>query len=801
MAQDKDQNDSKKESERKLDGKSAREHSVLKSLLNKIAITVYGASKENDLEELDTRFNTIVKTQMDLLTSNGDGSLNSFIGRLYSDDKDNNRRILDDNTILDSLNLNSTGTNPQDILTEQYKNRMTKQALAQELSEILTELRFAKKVMCNAVNNPDVTTGTIGRKISFKSTTLNNAERDYLPVVEAMEKKFDLKFKIKQYITPNLFGYGMYYVYTIPYYHLFNDFARRFKTGNTGRYGKNVRCFESVDEDASAQDIVIHPLYEEVEEAQPAPTVEYSMPKKDTFAFMEEYDYLVEALGITHDDDKKVIKDDLTELFTERITVAMSEIPVPILEDGIDAYKSFGDSYISEDGNYFSEGLKDGDKFDTADGDIFLRKHGAGVDDGIYVPQGDDSEFSEKDIKDCYIKMIPPTRMIPVAMMGQKLFYIYVQTSPNTSLNTLLSYTTQIRAKDPSNKMDMLLDSIATRVVQKFDKSFVKDNMKFKEEIVAALQYYDIASTNIHFQVIPKDYIVEYVINKDVDGIGHSMLEGSIFYGNAYLSLLMFKLMSIFQNSNDRVVNYVRRSGIDKNLWNDVQDIIRKKNARRITMNDIFSYNNIVNKYGGGSEEYVGMTKDGNKPIESEVIQGQQIDLDTPIMERFRKNYILESGVPAAMTNYLEEVDFAKSIETAHAEMNSNVCSYQIDCNAGHTALYQKLLKYSTNVPDTVIDSITFSLQEPKGTSNITSQELVNNYQTLQEFLVKLFAGDSPSEDDAPRVRKFMLDIAKMHLTGINFSAIEQAWKDSAIAGAEASIVTKDNMLDDTMEI
>lgn len=800
MARSKDQKDTENENgDRKLDGKQTKKYSVVRDLFSKIAISVYGASKEDDLEELDNRFNTIIKTQMDLLTNNGDGSLNSFIGRLYSDDKDNNRRILDDNSILDSLNLNSSGTNPQEILTQQYRNRMTKQALAQELSEILTELRFAKKVMCNAINNPDTVTGTISRKISFASTTLNNAEKDYLPVVEAMEKKFDLKAKIKQFITPNLLGYGMYYVYATPYYHLFNDFARRFKSKTNGRYSMGVRCFESADGDPSVPDIVIQPLYEAVEEETPS-KYEYSMPKKDTFVFVEEYDYIVESLGITHDDDKKVIKEDLTELFTNRITVSVSEIPIPILEDGIDAYKSFGDSYISEDGNYYTEAPKDGEVLDS-EGDIFLRKRGAGIDDGIYEPPKDNNTFTEKDVKDCYVKLIPPTRMIPVEMMGRKLFYIYVQTSPNTSLNTLLSYTTQIRAKDPSNKMDMLLDSIAERVVQKFDKDFVKSNLNFKKEIVAALQHYDVASTNIHFQVIPKDYVVEYAINKDVDGIGHSMLEGSIFYGNAYLSMLMFKLMSIFQNSNDRVVNYVRRSGIDKNLWNDVQDIIRKKNARRITMNDIFSYNNIVNKYGGGSEEYIGMTKDGQKPIESEVIQGQQVDLDTPIMERFRKNYILESGVPAAMTNYLEEVDFAKSIETAHAEMNSNTCSYQIDCNAGHTELYRKLLKFSTNVPDEVVESITFTLQEPKGTSNIASQELVNNYQTLQDFLVKLFAGDNPSEEDAPRIRKFMFDLAQMHLTGINFAEIKKAWEESAIAGAEASIVSKDNMMDDTMEI
>lgn len=797
-----DSNTTKNEDDtsRKINDKQGKRNSVLRDLLNKIAISVYGASRENDLDDLNTRFNTIVQEQLNLLTDNGENSLNSFIGQLYTSNKDDSRKILD-NGVLDQLQLNSTGTNPQDIFTEQYRNRMTKQALAHEISELLTELRFAKKVMANAINSPDSITGTISRKINFENTTVDNAEKDYLPIIEAMEEKFHTKEKIKDFITPNLLGYGMYYAYTIPYYHLFNDFVRRFKSGNN-RYGQNVRFFESVETDDPSVDIIMHPLFEEVDDDMLNKTDKrMKVSNQDKFYFEEEYDYLVDYLELSNPEDLETVKSDLTELFTKRITVSTSEIPVPILEDGIDAYKDFASDYITEDGTFMEDGVKDGKEMVT-DADVYLRKYGAGViDDGIYDDKKSTEEFTKDDIKDCYIKLIPPTRIMPVKMMGKPLFYIYVQTSPNTSLNTILSYNTQLRTKDPNNKIDMLLDDIASRVVSKFDKKFVQDNIKFKKEIVAALQYWDISNTNIHFQVIPKEYIVEYAINKDVDGNGHSMLEGSIFFGNAYLSMLMFKMMSIFQNSNDRVVNYVRRSGIDKNLWNDIQDIIRRKNARRISLNDMFSYNNIVNKVGGGSEEYIGMCKNGDKPIESEVISGQQVDLDTPLMERFRKNYILESGVPAAMTNYLEEVDFAKSIETAHAEMNSNTCSFQLCCNTGHTALYRNLLRYSTNVPEEVINTVTFVLQEPKGTSNIASQEMINNYQTLQDFLLKLFAGDNPGENDKARIQQFLLDMAKLHLSGINFSEIERLWKDSARKGAEANIVSKDDTMDDSMEI
>lgn len=802
MAQDKNKEESK---DKKL-GKPQRQN-VLTDLLNKIAISVYGASSTNDIDDLDNKFNDIVKNQLDKINGDGSNALHSFLGVLYTNDKDTNKRMLAEN-VMDALQLNSVGANPQDMFTEQYRNRMTRQALASEISEILTELRFAKKIMSNAINSPDTLTGTISRKIVFENTTVDNAEKSYLPVVEAIEKKFDIKTKIRDFITPNLLGFGIYYVYVIPYHHLFNDFARRFKSGKD-KYGVGVRFYESADDtDTNILDIIIHPLYEDAQDntddrLSKAIRRYGDAVKQEKFVFEEEYNYLVGYLDLKHEDDLNTVKSDLNELFTNRITISVSEIPVPILEDGIEAYQEFCEEYISEDGTYMEDDSrsKAGQALKT-DEDVYLRKYGAGIiDDGIYQKEKDFDEFTEEDIKDCYMKMIPPTRMIPVKMMERTLFYIYIQTSPNTSLSTLLSYTTQMRTKDPNNKMDVLLDDIAGRVVAKFNKKFIKDNIDFRKEIVAALQYWDVSNTNIHFQIIPKEYVVEYAINKDVNGNGHSMMEGSIFYGNAYLSVLMFKLMSIFQNSNDRIVNYVRRSGIDKNLWDDVQDVIRRKNARKITLNDIFSYNNVVNKVGSGSEEFIGMTKNGDKPIESEVIQGQQIDLDTPLMERFRKNYILETGVPAAMTNYLEEVDFAKSIETAHAEMNSNTCAYQLCCNSGHTELYRKLLKFSTNVPDEVISTVNFVLQEPKGTSNGASQDQVNNYQTLQEFLLKLVAGDNPDEKDEARKRNFLIELAKIYLPGVDIDRVLKLWKDCAIGGVEANIVDTEDTLDDEIEI
>jgi hypothetical protein len=209
--------------------------SVITDLLNKLSLSLYGASRDsNAVDDINDRFNSIIQKQIDQITDNGENSLNSFLGKLYTDDRNMRQGLGSD--IINDLQLNNTGANPQDFFTQQNMNRMIRQSMAEDLSKQLIELNHAKGIMADTINSADSTTGAISRKIVFENTTLSDSEKNYLPIIEAMEKKFDTLAKIKDFITPNTLGYGEYYVYTVPYYHLFNDFIKRYKTGS------NVSC-------------------------------------------------------------------------------------------------------------------------------------------------------------------------------------------------------------------------------------------------------------------------------------------------------------------------------------------------------------------------------------------------------------------------------------------------------------------------------------------------------------------------------------------------------------------------------
>jgi hypothetical protein len=73
------------------------------------------------------------------------------------------------------------------------------------------------------------------------------------------------------------------------------------------------------------------------------------------------------------------------------------------------------------------------------------------------------------------------------------------------------------------------------------------------------------------------------------------------------------------------------------------------------------------------------------------------------------------------------------------------------------------------------------------------NQELINNYQTLESFLLKLFAGENADDISDKRKKQFSLDIAKMHLNGINFDKIQELWEKSALADVDDRLKTGDD--------
>ena len=732
---------------------------VANDLMDKLNMNVYNQDDPKDIEQMNDKFNNILKTEISKINNGDNADTTSFLAQLFNNEKRTNSVDQVLRKQFNNLSLDEDQSTIHTLIDEAYRNKILKQSDIHEIASQLIELSEAIDTMRDAIVSPDVTEGRINRIINFKSDS-DEFNNNYIPIVESMEKRFNIQEKIKSFITPKTLEYGEYYAYIMPYSKIFNDFmATKADIKYANVYGESVTDNLTSGDDL---DSFCESVYDEWKD------------------HVTQDDY--NNLNCEAKNEKNYKKEFIADLknIMENVSICNEAVPLPIIEEGIDSISEFRNTYVNESGDQFvSEAFDKGKNIAKTSSNIFAQIN-SDSSNGIHLEHRKKANNEFKDIKDCYFKLVDPTRMLELTIMDECIGYYYVLEEDITPVAGIMSSTLYFDKFNSNRREQNIINSIAERIVEKFDKKFLNKNPKFKKLIVNAIEYYNLNEKRIKFQFIPKEYVVHFKVNKDVDGNGVSMLQKSLFYAKLYLMLLLFKIMSIILYSNDQKVNYLRTSGIDTNLINKVQDIARQKQSRNINLMDLFSYTTLINKIGNGTELYIPVGKGGERPIETEILSGQDIQLNNDLMEKLYNSYILGTGVPSAIMNYLNEADFAKSIENANSKMNGRVVNYILDFNDPITEMYKKLMSWSTNIPDDAISTFTFAFPFPKSASNAAKQELVNNFDTTANFLINLLFEES-DENNKYHKMLFRKELAKRFLPMFDYDELEEIYKDTLI--------------------
>ena len=773
-----------------------RQTNQLNNLLGDANMTVYGTDRNSSLDGLNKKFNDILKNDIGTLTKNDKNDFTSLLSQLTSNDR---ALEYNDAELTSQLNnINKEGFNGLSSFVENaYRNRLVKQSDLHEVASSLIELQAAIEATRNAIITSDVIDSKMSRTIKVDNID-KDEEDNTISVIEAMEEKFELQDKVKNFIIPKTLEYGEYYAYVVPYSKIFNDFVREREKSRKNQFIRESTLYESTCDvitkkgattgvkgnSVTPKNSFIDDLWNEFVAIESSGS--NSKSSKDNFGSIE---------------NKKAFTEDVQTILSN-ITVCNEGVPLPILEEGIDSLSSFDEMYMNESGDsaiadsLFTEAEKaDRNKYKTfanvSKAEIDKASEGVSfINDIDKKKKKKDKDMNYDDVTDCYIKLIEPTKMIPVKIMNKVIGYYYVVAEDISPIGGMLSGSLYYSRFDEHRKETTIIDKIAEKVVMSFDKKFLMNNASFKQDIVECINYYNLNEKRLRFQYIPAEYIQEFKVNKDENGNGTSMIAKSLFYAKLYLMLLLFKIMSIILYSNDTKVNYVHTSGIDKNVAGRIQELARSKQERQINMYDLFNYSGIINKVGNGTEMYVPVGSSNERPIETEILSGQDIQLNTELLEMLKNAYIMGTGVPSTILNFLNEADFAKEIEQHNSRFLAGIVSYQLDFNRSITDLYRKIAKYSTNLPANIIENLDFVLQQPKSGSTSVKSELISNHNTLSDFLVKLYYGDNEEQDPkvAEKIKRFKLNFAKDQLQMLNFERIEELVEMSELDATEAML-------------
>ena len=630
--------------------------------------------------------------------------------------------------------------------------------IVSQIPEWYTALQVTRDAICEA----DTVNGKLSRTIKFDHSDLSDTEKDtLLEKVEDVEDRLKLHHIIKNHVVFNTELYGESYVYTVPYAKVFSDLykyklnkkdkrnsesvANMFETSsrmNGYGYGESVEVSlnkatviqesHSVYNNENKQTNIMEGAWISEPEIMDVVPMYHAKPMSENKEFnlqekkmIKEYDQQVESFMREIGDNISYINED---------------IALPVIEDSPHDLRLAYDTKYNQSHPEYVKNTKA----------IFE----AVINDATDNTSEFEKEFGQ--VKGCYIRILPATKLIPLRIDRTIIGYYYIadQTRPEKSGERRNSGLSGYTLRTPSIGYDtfspdqMFCEKLATKIINNFDLKFMRDNTALHAQIVAILQTHKFNEAMMRFIFIPAEHVCPFIVNEDGLGHGHSMLEPGLITARMYMFLKLYSILYQINNSQVRMYN-LRMSGIDTNYKQFVQDTMRKFAARRITANDIFNYRTSMTKVSGGSELIMPLGAGDTPPISVETVEAAQTPINTDLMDQMKTEAVNCTPVPALLlTNGgVSEIEFAKETELANTKFNSFISGQKLELNPYLTDFYRRIMRWETDIDPEIIKTLEFSFRMPTAKFLNVTTEKIQNMQSFMEFIIPIWLSDKERKD------------------------------------------------------
>lgn len=741
----------------------AKTNGTIAALFNLFKSTpiVDAEKRQSELDDISNELDSLFKKETNRIVSGvTDGrDIASFINSMFTRNGATSNTITgfkQGQSVEDMLGDENSQINI--ILSERYKNVNNMYEDLRLLTEQVTELDEVILTFRDAIVNSDNITSEVSRVIKFSGESDSKEGETNLELVESMEEVTGICDKLKKIIIPGVLTYGNFFVFTQPYSDLFAKF-KAIDSRNTSQRLPNILeqtiAYENTNPITKTKDnqIVRSPAMEAI-----LPLVE-----KYESEFREVDDK-------PHNYNNTKIASAINDIMEGIVVVNDPE--VPLLEDS--SISAISDSEIRDQlERTMKQKNKEHRSWKPVGSD-----NPSQFSDGTYDIHKTEEKYKKEfdnAVSGVYMKLYDPRRVIPVRIMDYTLgYYVLYETVDETRSNVLnavhtLSRTTMMFQNAKRREFEEeLVSLLSSRICENIDKKFLRKNAEFKELIANAISYEKFYMKSFRIQFVPVNYMTHFKVNEDYNThMGVSVLKRSLFYGMLYLSILLFKIIMIVTRSTDTRMFLIKNNPNDKNISNRINKIVSEYKQNQISYNDFGSVRGVLSKIGKGRDLAMPVGISGERAFEVEIMQGQDIPLDTPLLEMLRKAMISNTGCPSAMVNYLEEVDFAKQIQMIHSKFVSRVVSIQSELDVPCTELYRKLMSYGNyGMDDNDIDNLRFSWSRPKGLNNANIGELISSSEQLAEFITRVYIGNNDNGDARLQDRIFKHVITNVSMQG-----------------------------------
>lgn len=314
--------------------------------------------------------------------------------------------------------------------------------------------------------------------------------------------------------------------------------------------------------------------------------------------------------------------------------------------------------------------------------------------DGLidYSKEKDDYDIN---VPGCVFKLLDRERIIPIYIDNLCLGYYYIEFELSEMVTS--SFTTDVFAKNKlsitnnnstSNTQlnnDKLLMYISGQMSRFIDKQFIQSNQDLTKEIYMILKanddLYNKKNLNVKATYIPPEDITHVYFKKDrKTNRGISDLKLSIIPAKYYTALNAANTLGILTRGQDKRVYYVKQN-IDTNISQTLLNTINQIKKSNFGSRELSNIKNILNITGRYNDYIIPVGGSGDSPVNIEVMQGQNIDPKTDLLQQYEEMAITAMDVPYDYIQGRRSTDFATRLTMTNGKFIRVCFKRQALCN------------------------------------------------------------------------------------------------------------------------
>ena len=742
------------------DDKSQIRFGTLKKIANLIQAgsddiykSTYYSDPENkkQLNDLKSSIDTSIKNILDINTGSiGEPNMSRLYERMYFNSQNDTdtikefEKIFGDNEFIN--NLSST-----------YMDNRWVKAIDEELDETLRYMPKLEEALQTLRDNILSADSFSKDFLTLQSQIENDKNQDqFNNNIDDLKGRYDLLNFINE-IYYDISKYGEVFIYNVPYEQAIQTLMDR-KTDNKGI---------AIKTNFKENNILIESTIDSTSDTLSVSRFNLSEEEKSDFNINFEIDNggilrsVVEAEKNAREKQKSVSEQSLWEQYINENS----------FHEGISDIVNDGKAYAFDNVERYQVGgkLPEHHNFDKVlSDDMELPNLDNTSSDGL-VNTKKQKNTKIKSMNGCIVKKLRRDHITPIMINDINLGYYYFEyddfmafyedSHPSTGMvNTITGLRSNGRAEayDVLQRRDEMVRYLASQLADKIDTKFIDNNQDLKKEIYYILKYNDefcnnaTDARNIKVTYIPPQDIHHMYFDLDErTNRGISDLNLSLIPAKLWVAIYLTNCLAVMTRGNDKRVYYVRQS-VESNISKTLLKTINEIKKSNFGIRQIQSINNVLNLTGRFNDYIIPRGSDGQSPVEFEVMQGQQVDIKTELLNLLEESAINSTGVPLELIQSRQSPDYAMQLTMSNTKFLRFVY--------GRQSKFQQLLEpFLTKLYDIEYgstDRIKVTLPPPLFINVTNTNQLITNTSDFCNSLVEIVMGDSQDDILKAKVSK-----------------------------------------------